>query len=112
MLDRHRRIAAVLMKTAACAICVIAALGHPPAHAQNGNGASAYDNVQDERQIDEKAHVKDVDDRVQRQWTAINTLQQTVSGMQGENRIIFAVLGLLQSGSLVVGLRPKKGTAS
>jgi hypothetical protein len=42
------------------------------------------------------------------QWAAIQTNANAIAGMQGENRILFGILGILMGGSITLQLRGKR----
>jgi len=56
-------------------------------------------------QID--THLVATDATVQRLWTTVDALNNTISEMQGEERIAWGVIGLLSSGSMVLQFRKK-----
>lgn len=57
-------------------------------------------------QID--SHLQATDANAERMWTTVNAMGNTISEMQGEERIAWGLIGLLSSGSLVLQFRRKK----
>lgn len=103
-----RQAVCLLLRGAAVAVCVLACLsGHPPASAQAAQ-ISAEDAVQDSDIIAINRHLEATDARVSALSAEIDTSNQSISEMEGEQRVFFAVLGLLTSGSIFIQFRGKK----
>lgn len=104
------------LKIAFIAICCVVVFGghHPPSYAQSPQPRgerqyvpviTAEDAVQDADLAALNKHIESTDVNVKEQAQAIVQIQNDISGMRGEERIIGAVLGIIASSSVILQWR-------
>jgi hypothetical protein len=100
-----------LIKFATLAVCLFVAFsGHyPPLAAQilPPPVLTYEDAIQDHDIAQVNKHIEATDARVQKQGESLNILANEMAGLQGEERIIGAVLSLLSGGGIILQLRKK-----
>jgi hypothetical protein len=82
-------------------------LAQKPMQIQEVPVLTVEDAVQDNNIKAMNDHLVSTDATVRLQWTAINKLVSDVSGMQGEERIIGVILGLISTGGIILQVRKK-----
>jgi len=108
-----RKNVSLILKVAMMAIyiCILMAGNHPPATAQNRTAPqqSVEDALQDDRILQLNNHIDSTDAKVQRQYETaaknrddIAKVRDDLAGIQGEERAIGALLGIMTLASLVL----------
>jgi hypothetical protein len=101
------------LKLAFIAVCAYVVFGgnHPPATAQARMQPqyvpviTAEDAVQDNNISALNKHLENTDATAKEQWLTISQIQNDISGMRGEERIIGAVLGVIASSGVIMQWR-------
>jgi hypothetical protein len=89
--------------------------GHyPPVQAQRAPAPvqvpvlTYEDAIQDHDIAEVNKHLENTDAKVQKQWDKQNKIENDLSGLQGEERIIGGVLSLLSGGGIILQLKKEK----
>jgi hypothetical protein len=92
----------------------LAVSGHyPPVLAQRPQQVpvpvlTVEDAMQDHDIAEVNKHLEATDAKVQKQWDKQNKIENDLSGLQGEERIIGAVLTLLSGSGIILQIRKKQ----
>lgn len=85
---------------------------HPPMQAQSQRVAvpvlTVEDAVQDSKLQELQTHQASIDDKLQKMWDAIGANTNSISGIQGEERGIGALLGALSIAQIILQISRRR----